>query len=235
MANWITHMMIADRVLEQLPWLDQKGFCVGNIAPDCNVENETWTAFTPPREVTHWMRSERKTAVDCDRFYQARIACRKFASKEEHSFLLGYYSHLITDACFQQFIRDEKRVRDMLDRIATQPDMVQRMPERPWNFDTIKIAFPKGERLRDVDAIEFEYLRDHPQSGYLTVLQKLTEFPNYIDYLPEGAIVRKIGVMGGLPKPVKDARFVFFTREEYRNFVEETCAEVISKLKNEAD
>lgn len=28
---------------------------MGNIAPDCNEENEGWGAFAPPREVTHWM------------------------------------------------------------------------------------------------------------------------------------------------------------------------------------
>ena len=230
MANWITHMMIADRVLEQLPWLELRGFCVGNIAPDCNVENEDWTAFSPPREVTHWMSGERKTAVDCERFWQCCIAGRIFSLEEERSFFLGYYSHLITDAAFQRFIRDENRVRDMLERIAAHADMVTRMPERPWTFDSVKKVFSKRERLRDVDAIEFEYLREHPQSGYLTVLQTLTEFPDYIDDLPPGAIVRKIGVMGGLPEPMAEPGFVFFTRDEYRNFVNEACAEVIQKL-----
>ena len=53
MATWVTHLMIADGVLQHFPSLDRHGFCVGNIAPDCNVENEDWTAFTPSREVTH--------------------------------------------------------------------------------------------------------------------------------------------------------------------------------------
>lgn len=37
---------------------------LGNIAPDCNVENEDWTSFTPSREVTHWMGNERKRATE---------------------------------------------------------------------------------------------------------------------------------------------------------------------------
>jgi predicted acetyltransferase len=45
MATWITHLMIADGVLERISNLNKRGFCVGNIAPDCNVENEDWTAF----------------------------------------------------------------------------------------------------------------------------------------------------------------------------------------------
>lgn len=68
MAEWITHLMIADGVLERLPNLNRHGFCVGNIAPDCNVENEDWTDFTPSREVTHWMQSERKKSVGLRRF-----------------------------------------------------------------------------------------------------------------------------------------------------------------------
>ena len=43
MASWVTHLMIADGVLARLPDLDRRGFCVGSIAPDCNVENADWT------------------------------------------------------------------------------------------------------------------------------------------------------------------------------------------------
>ena len=92
MASWVTHLMIADRVLEAIPELDRHGFCIGNIAPDCNVENEDWTQFVPSREITHWMSADRKTAADCERFYDAYIADGLFKSKsaQEQSFLLGY-------------------------------------------------------------------------------------------------------------------------------------------------
>lgn len=115
MASWVTHLMIADRVLEKFQGLDRHGFCVGNIAPDCNVENEDWTEFTPPRAVTHWMSAERKVASDCDRFYKEYIEARRqdIKTEEEYSFLMGYYSHLITDAEFQRFIRDEQRVASL--------------------------------------------------------------------------------------------------------------------------
>lgn len=89
MASWVTHLMIADRVLESIPRLCRREFCVGNIAPDCNVENEDWTQFTPPREVTHWMSAGRKKASDCERFYQEYIANRrdKLTTDKELSFL----------------------------------------------------------------------------------------------------------------------------------------------------
>ena len=73
--------MVADRVLERVPELDKHGFCVGNIAPDCNVENEDWTQFVPSREITHWMSADRKIATDCERFYQEYIEDRKHEMK----------------------------------------------------------------------------------------------------------------------------------------------------------
>ena len=107
MASWVNHLRIADGVLRKLPTLDRRGFCVGNIAPDCNVENEDWTAFTPPRAVTHWMQGARKSTADCEAFFQAYIEGRRdeIKTEEEFSFLLGYYAHLLTDAAFQAMPR----------------------------------------------------------------------------------------------------------------------------------
>jgi len=231
MANWITHMIVADRLLERIPQLERNGFCVGNVAPDCNIENEDWSAFMPPREVTHWMVDGRKTEANCDRFCKERLAGRKFESMEEWSFFLGYYSHLITDSCFQRFIRDEERVRSMIGRIRASSKFSAGMMGRPDNYDVVKQVFPKSERLRDVNQLEYEYLRDNPRSCYLQVLMTLNEFPDYMDILPKGAIVRKLRVMATLPKVIVDADFVFFTRAEYRGFLAEACESVEMRLR----
>lgn len=54
--------------------------------------------------------------------------------------------------------------------------------------------------MKDIYAIEKEYLNLQPDSGYLTDILPLETFPDYIDYLPKGAIVRKIKVMGYMPQ-----------------------------------
>ena len=77
MASWITHLMIADEVLRALDHLDERGFSVGSIAPDCNIENEDWSDFTPPREVTHWMNGKTKDEDDSDRFREIYFLWRK--------------------------------------------------------------------------------------------------------------------------------------------------------------
>lgn len=225
MASWVTHLMIADGVLKHFPSLDRRGFCVGNIAPDCNVENKDWSAFTPPREVTHWMQAERKSAADCHRFCREYIFApgAEARSSEEYAFLLGYYAHLITDAAFQSMTRNSRRLQAVWHRIRSDAALCAAGAGMAETWDTVKKLIPKEERMRQIHAIEADYLRGHPDSGYLTEILPLKDFPDYIDYLPPGAIIRKIGIMGILPNPDKlKTPFIAISREEYREFVTDT-------------
>lgn len=230
MATWVTHLMIADAVLKSYPWLDRKGFCVGNIAPDCNVENADWSGFTPSREVTHWMQGGRKTASDCEVFVNEYIVKQEIQSEEHRSFLIGYYSHLIADAEFQRMIREPERVAAAWERLKADPELAVRAKGMPETWDTFKILIPYEERMINIDTIEARYLEKHPDSGYLTEILPLKEFADYIDYLPQGAIVRKIGVMGKLPK-AGNARFLSISREEYEEYIKESIRLVIQKIK----
>ncbi len=232
MATWITHLMIADRVLEHLPNLDRRGFCVGNIAPDCNVENEDWTSFTPSREVTHWMQGERKKVSDCDAFYEEYIINRKdtITSNEEYSFLLGYYTHLLTDAAFQAMIRNEKRIRAVWERIKSNEQLRQASSGMDETWDSARKLISKSNRMKEIYTMEAEYLREHHTSGYLTEILPLKDFPNYIDYLPQGSIVRKIGIMGYLPQNDDTVDFITMSRQEYAEFVDQTVQLVLEML-----
>ena len=234
MATWVTHLMVADGVLALVPGLDRRGFCVGNIAPDCNVENADWTAFMPPREVTHWMQGERKKASDCDAFCREYILNRRVGirSAEEYSFLLGYYAHLITDAAFQAMIRDEQRVKAVWRRIKADANLRAASVGMEETWDCAKQLLPKKDRLREIYAMEAEYLSNHPNSGYLTEILPLKEFPDYIDYLPQGSIVRKIGVMGYLPEQDSTMdSFISISREEYAGYVKDTIQLVARRFK----
>ena len=234
MASWVTHLMIADRVMKQCCELDQHGFCVGNIAPDCNVENEDWTCFTPSRAVTHWMSGERKVASDCDSFYEEYILSHKseLQSREHYSFLLGYYAHLLTDAAFQWFIRDDKRVQDTWKRIHADENLRERAKGYSEDWDSVKKLISKKERMHEIYSMEAEYLRANPTSGYLTEILPLKEFPDYIDYLPHGCITRKISVMGYLPQLDKSLTApIAISREEFISFTEDTVLLVVSKFR----
>lgn len=233
MATWISHLIIADGTLEKISVLDKHSFCVGNIAPDCNVENEDWTCFEPPREVTHWMTADRKKPSDCDRFYREYIENRRheIQSREEMSFLLGYYAHLIADAEFQKFIRDETRVASAWTRIKRHPVLSGESAGMPETWDSVKNLIDKVERMKDIYSIEAEYLENHPVSSYLTEIFDLKSFPGYIDYLPKGAIPRKIGVMRYLPKKESGLYpFVAMTKEEYSFFLDNTTKIIVQKI-----
>ena len=234
MAGWITHLRIADEVLRVLPELDETGFCLGSIAPDCNVENADWTAFTPPREVTHFMDGSRKTPDGGKRFLKAYVCGRTaFDDPQELAFLLGYWAHLAADAGWQAFIREETRVQAMWQRIRAVPELAALAQGMPETFDTVKALWPKQRRMAEVEALESEYLHAHPESGYWTVLQTVKTFPDYLDFLPRGAIVRKIGVMGGVPpKPVGETEPVFFTRQEVDACIAAICSHIIEEIKN---
>lgn len=229
MAEWVTHLMIADALLLQLPQLHRRGFCIGSIAPDCNVENADWTSFTPPREVTHWMRGEHKQLHDCHTFYAERILpCHADSSSEAYAFLLGYYAHLLTDAAYQAFIRNEQRVCNLWRRIKAEPEYAHGSAGLPETWDTVKRLIPKAIRSQEIHNFEAAYLHAHPSSGYLTEILPLQDFPDYLDILPSGAIVRKIRVMGGIPKGLPDLHPIVITSEEFTNFVTDTTALIIA-------
>ncbi len=205
---------------------------------DCNVENENWTQFTPPREVTHWMTDKRKVASDCDRFYDKYIGERKqgLNSVEEKSFLLGYYAHLITDAEFQRYIRDEKRVKAVWNRIKNHAVLSERSQGMVENWDSVKILINGKERMKDIYSIEKEYLEENPNSGYFTEIIELKSFPDYIEYLPFGAIVRKVAIMGYMPKR-ETGEFIYIgmSRDEYGTFVNSATELVIDAINRKYD
>ncbi len=239
MAEWVSHLMVADKVMEALPWLKRHEFCVGNIAPDCNIPNEDWTAFTPSREITHWMQAgKRKNADDCKRFYEEYIAKRikNIKTEEEMSFLLGYYAHLITDAEHQRTIRDPERVAAAWKRAKAILELRERSAGMEETWDNFKLLFPdRKDRMKDFGVLEREYLDSHPDSGYFTEIKDLETFPDYIDYLPGGAIPLKIKMMYYIPT-LEESRYPFvgFSREECRGFVEravELCIKAIGEAK----
>lgn len=233
MPFWVTHMMVADRVLQELPQLARHEYCVGNIAPDCNVENEDWSSFTPPREMTHWMGSGRKKAADCERFIHEYLLPRSPKTLEEASFLWGYYTHLVTDAEFQRTLREEARVKAAWTRIKAIPELAARSEGMPETWDSVKLLIPKNVRLGEIDTIEREYLDDNPHTGYLTEIVGLTSFPDLLEFLPPGAIVRKVGVMAWIPeKQLGEHPFTAMTREEYSDYIDRAVALTVEAIRS---
>lgn len=235
MAGWITHSRIADELLRRGLSLDVKSFCIGNIAPDCNVENEDWSGFTPPREVTHWMHAKNnKLTADYEAFYAQYIENRPNLFKEELSFLLGYYAHLIADVDAQRAMRDPLRVQAIFRRIASIPEMQAKVAGLPETMDTLKAAFGGRKAVsQDVAYLENRYLLEHPDSVYNTVVRETTSFPDYLDYLPVGAIPRKIKIMAAPADPhMEKPTFIFYSEDEYEALIQASVNQIYQKLRS---
>lgn len=228
MATWGIHMMIVDDLLDRKKLgLDERGFVIGNIAPDCNVENQDWTGFTPPREVTHWMRSSTKLSADYEGFYQAYIQDKSFASSEEEAFMYGYYCHLIVDVSFQRFIRDNKRIEALFDRLRNNPEVYKLVEGQAETLDTVKAVFGREQLFHALYNFEARYLLSYKYPRYQKVLLDINQFPDYIDYLPEGAITRKIKIMTKAIEPIiDDIQSILFSEEELEGFIRDTSEEV---------
>lgn len=228
MATWGLHMMIVDKLYEYGLSLNKKGFAVGNIAPDCNIENEDWTEFEPPRVVTHWMNTSSKLTADYDGFYDKYISGKKIKTSEEISFLYGYYSHLITDVEFQKFVRNDERVKNIFSRVNLKPEMNEKIIGSPENFDTIKKVFGKQDVFLDIYLQEINYLKNNEHASYNSILRNIKEFDDYIDYMPKGAITRKLKIItsevdSDVDSEVIRDEFIFFSTEEIKDFIENTC------------
>ncbi len=233
MAGWITHSCIADALFERGLNVDIEHFSIGNIAPDCNVENEDWSAFTPPREVTHWMHEKnKKLTADYEAFYTQYVENRTGLTRKEHSFLLGYYAHLIADVEAQRVLRDPDRVKAIFSRIAAIPEMQCRITGLPADMDTLKTVFGKKRAVSsDLAYMENRYALKNPNSVYNTVVRTITDFPNYLDYLPAGAIPRKIRIMANAPDPsMEKPEFIFYAEEEYTAYIQHTTELIYNKL-----
>ena len=229
MASWVIHTMVAERLLKMIPGLDARGFVVGNIAPDCNVENEDWTQFTPPRDVTHWMTGISKATADYESFYAKYV--KPGLPREQYAFYLGYYAHLITDAEFHMFMRDERRLHGCFERANADWDIREMIAGKPEEFEILKYALGRKRMDLEQHCLEAEWLKKNPENLYDNLLCRVNEFPDYIDYLPDGAITRKISVMQMtyadlIPPKV----FVFYTSEELEKFVDDTARKVYMRL-----
>ena len=128
-------------------------------------------------------------------------------------------------------IRDEDRVKAVWIRIKADEKLCAAASGMEETWDSVKQLLPKKQRMGEIYAMEAAYLNDHPNSGYLTEILPLKSFPDYIDYLPKSCIVRKIGVLGYLPKPDRSInRFIAISKDEYANFVENAIWLVVNQF-----
>lgn len=113
MASWMIHLRIADKLLDKIPDISPIEFIMGNMAPDSGVPNEDWSAYSPSTAVSHYRvdNGSGKKVIDLNTYISQYFtpALRTSYTVEQHSFYLGYLTHLLADILWSDQIANPAR------------------------------------------------------------------------------------------------------------------------------
>lgn len=210
MATWLVHLRVAEKVLERVP-LSRRDFLVGNIAPDCGRPDKNG-GFDPPKEVTHWTKNS-KGNCDYNAFSEEMFPLAK--NERERAFLLGYYSHLVTDCLWVRLINDpcKEKYRELYTRDRAE---YYRLVKADWydNDAAFLAAHPNLPILAELAAVRGYDSSVLPYYGSDNVQLQ-------IDRIAEFYRTRRC-----------DGRsFVYITPKQIDEFVAAAANEVLEKLK----
>lgn len=228
MAAWIAHLRVAEGLLGVAPGLDADAFLVGNIAPDAGRPKPDGTGYDPPIEVTHLMRdgfsgaeefrahfldgalagsaSERPKPPPATGPTPLPATAQTAPVSATVSFLLGYYTHLVTDQRWHHLVTLQKGER-----------------QTPLDLDEVRAL---KHDWYDVDSI---YLADHPGSVFERRFRHIRDFPYQLPWFPDGWIgeaARRIVNYYDHRQFERGRKLVYLTPEQMDDFVSETVAEL---------
>ena len=186
MAQWITHLRVAESIAKQIPELDNQWFYFGNIAADSGriVSNQSFLKlphYDPPTQITHWSYTphKRSGSTQPDKFYDAflRPLDNPFDfTDRKTAFYWGYFAHLLTDIMWVDNIIGPVKERIKADQQAhpEQKDILAKIPRIDWS---------------DIDAL---FLEQHPGYRPLEIIRNLAPIQNdLLPYFDETAMEEK--------------------------------------------
>lgn len=208
MASWMVHLRVADNLINKFNNLSIEDFIVGNIGPDCGEPNETWTEFTPPKEITHWKSGKDEKTISPELFYNNYFG-EKNNDIKKFSFYIGYYVHLLTDVQWYKDIllpTKEKFKDEFL---------------RDSNYEVFERI--KGDWY-DLDHL---FIKENKDFYSFKIFQNLKHYNNnYLEYYSVTAIPKQISYISKFYNEEQDnlyREYIYLTEEEMNTFVERTC------------
>jgi len=175
MASWIVHLRLAERLLDYIKGLDGEYFAIGNIAPDSGIPDRDWEHFDPPAEILHFQSAEDNAWQIADlEFYRRYLMPiqRELLDAQRFSFMLGYFFHLVTDNLWSEQVG-----KPTMERFAEQ---FKADPKFIW------------EVKRDWYGLDFEHVRQNPDSIFWTVFLNCQFNQDFLDFLPKQALQIRI-------------------------------------------
>lgn len=171
MGTWISHLRIAENLLQHLPGLDEVTFTFGNLSPDSGIPNADWTEFDPTKKVTHFLRKGgEESAIHDLVYYQQFLAGIKPADDIKlYSFRLGYFFHLICDIMWARRIAEatKQQFKALFDK--DQKQAVSTLKDDWYGLDQL-------------------YVRDHPDHIFWRVIMTNPNPPSYLPFVKDPAL-----------------------------------------------
>jgi hypothetical protein len=217
MAPWIAHLRIAE-ALTPLGATDKTAFAYGSLAPDSGIPNADWTAFDPPKEVTHFLRrGEGEDKIRDIEFYQAYVVTAPHFEDDlaGHSFRHGYFFHLVVDNLWSRRINAVYKKR--------YPELTNNPTSPMWQ--TLK---------RDWIDLDFCYLRDNPEFSFWQIIMTTPNPPPYLPFLsPEGLAhsLDHIRTFYSTPNPQRNLNhpYIYLNEAAMNRFVKD-CTRTLIKM-----
>lgn len=213
MATWITHLRVAENILDRGFDLEPVPFIIGNIGPDSGVPNNDWSSFTPPKKITHWLGSDK--IINAHNFVDKYIADKVKEDNDRYSFIIGYYVHLLTDIEWSKVYNEKKKETLYKEGLDKDPNFI-------W---VIK---------KDWYGLDYLYLEKHQKSIFHMIFKNINKVPDYLDYFPKGAFERQVKYITefylGKNNQTKE-NFIYITEEEMNNFVNNRTEKIENELK----
>jgi hypothetical protein len=167
MTTWIGHLRIAELVFPRIPGLDETAFTFGNLAPDSGLPNEDWSAFTPPKEVTHFLGAgEGEGRIRDMDFWRGYLAPGALGEdRSDWSFLLGYFCHLLSDNLWSKRIGGPTKRTHAALFAANQAAAWENMKTDWYGLDQ-------------------RYVREYPASSFWRVLMSTPNPERHVPFIP---------------------------------------------------
>lgn len=230
MATWGSHFRIAENLLVKYPNLNRKCFAIGNIGPDCGLPDKNWSAFTPPKETTHFAVSNmsdffkvktNKFALNDVKFYLKYLKGSNLISPlDDRSFFFGYFIHLITDNLWNYYI-----MKPLKDNYLTE---FQKNSNFIW---TVK---------RDWYDLDKLYLAENKDSLFWKDFLKAEYNEPFLDFLPLEGVQRQMEFIKEFYQISKEEysrisgrEYVYLDKKEMDNFITNSSniiLEVLSQI-----
>ncbi|ERJ12122.1 zinc dependent phospholipase C family protein [Haloplasma contractile] len=212
MASWMTHIRIAEKLLTKYQF-DKESFLVGNIAPDSGASDGN-SGFIPPKEVTHWKNKNVSSImydqINPDAFYETYLDSKEYSDPKHHTFLIGYYIHLLIDIYWHQLIMNKK---------LCNPIICEEIESNQADF------------RNELKMLDFLYLMQEA-TIYETVFTQIVHGTDYLDYFPKGAItnhLKKIKEFYNEPLTIKES-YKYVSNEEMSRFIESCTKRLERKI-----